>query len=350
MPRLTIQARGTDESWVHECTEPVITIGRMNDNVVQLRTDGVSRRHARISLDGEQFFLTDLKSGNGTFLNGLPVAPSEKHLLKSGDVVSVDAFDLRFQEGAEALAQAIAEEVTESDLLEVRLLKKVLTTLDRETVPSIEILNGAAEGKKFFLTDEVSELVLGRDPECSVPINEHVISRRHARIVRRWGGIAIRDMESKNGTFINNRRIVEEFLHDGDRIALGTIVILFRNPQEINLAQMVEVKPRYRPAPVRPEEIPGAEGGKEQAPAGEPVPPEGEDTPEPSAEGDVSAIEEWDQLEKSLSGIEAYPAPKPRASYFKAIRHLTPVEIGMMGLGALVLLLALITIVNLLAE
>ena len=342
MPRLTIQERGRERTWVHECAEEVVTIGRLEENVVQLAGDGVSRNHAKILAEGEHFFLIDLKSGNGTLLNGMPVVANEKNLLRAGDTISIDAFDLQFHEAGRDARPPQDEEVTESEILEVKLLKKVLTALDKEMVPSIEVLNGAAEGKKIFFTDEMHELVIGRDPECDFAINEVVMSRRHAKVLKRWGGIAIRDLESKNGTFVNNRRVVEEYLHDGDRVALGTIVLLFRNPQEINLAALSEVKPRYAPAPVAPQDIPGLEEGAEEAEdlAGEETRP-----PEEPAEG--SALEEWDRLEKSQSGIQAYPAPE---HHTEMIKRFSPIEIGLMGLGALVLVFALITIVNLMAS
>lgn len=336
-----IQERGKDETWVHECAEDVVTIGRLDENVVRLTSDGVSRQHAKIVIDGEHAYLIDLKSGNGTFLNGVPLRSLEKNLLRAGDLIAIDCFDLHFHEGRTDFQAIADEEITESDILEVKLLKKVLTALDKEMVPSIEVLNGVAEGKKIFLSDEVSELVIGRDPECDFAINEYVISRRHAKVSKRWGGIAIRDLESKNGTFLNNRRVVEEFLHDGDRIALGTIVFLFRNPQEINLAQLSDVKPRNLPARVRPEEIPGLE--EEPAPPAEAAPEEG-----PSEEqSQSSALEEWDRLEKSLSGVAAYPTPE---AYVEPIKRLTPLEIGLIGLGALILIFAFVTIVNLIAS
>lgn len=342
MPRLTIQERGKDRSWVHECTEEEISIGRLDSNAIQLKSHGVSREHAKIVLEGENFFLIDLKSGNGTQLNGIAVKPNEKNLLQAGDHIAIENFDIGFHDSKDPVKDTLEEEVTDSDILEVKLLKKVLTALDKETVPSIEVLNGIAEGKKIFLADEMSEIVIGRDPDCDFSINEYVLSRKHARIIKRWGGITIRDLESKNGTFVNNRRIVEEFLHDGDRLALGTIVFMFRNPQEINLAQLSDIKPKNRPAPVAPQEIPGLEEEPKEPASHEKTPAIGKT---PGEEKGESAVEEWDKLEKSLSGLEAYPTPHAK---IEAIKRLTPIEIGMIGLGALVFIFALITIVNLL--
>lgn len=351
MPKLIIQEHGRKEVFTHECAEEVISVGRLDTNTIKLGGDGVSRQHAKIVAEGNNFFLIDLKSGNGTFLNGIPVKPNEKSLLKSGDTIIIDTFDLKFRDD-KSLKKSFDDEVTESDILEVKLLKKVLTALDKDMVPSIEVLNGASEGKKIFFTDEMNEMVIGRDPECDFPVNEYVISRQHARIIKRWGGIVIRDLESKNGTFLNNRRVVEEYLHDGDRIALGTIVFIYRNPQEVNLAHFDELKPKYRPAPVKPNEIPGLAKEKPAKPEARPSPEEkpeekaAEESPPPE-ESSESALDEWDNLEKSNPKVQAYPTPKAK---IEAIKRLTPIEIGMLGLGAVVLIFALVTIVNLLAS
>lgn len=350
MPKLIIQQRKTDEQWTHDCAESEVTIGRLDTNIVQLRSKGVSRQHAKIFVDGDNFFLTDLKSGNGTFLNGVQLKPQEKNLLRAGDLITIDDFDIGFHADEDAVKKGYDEEVTESDILEVKLLKKVLTAFDKEMVPSLEVLNGAAEGKKIFFTDDMNELAIGRDPECDFSINEYVVSRRHATIIKKWGGIVIRDMDSKNGTFVNNRRVVEEHLHDGDRIALGTIVLLFRNPQEINLAQLSDIKPKHVPQPVSPSEIAGlATKAAEAGPGAQAMPKEEEGaTGEFMPEGEeVSALEEWDKLEQEMSKKAPYPAPEAKV---EAIKRLTPVEIGMIGLGGLVLIFALITIVNLLAS
>jgi pSer/pThr/pTyr-binding forkhead associated (FHA) protein len=345
MPTLIIQERETDENFNHSCLEDVVTLGRLDNNVVQLCSKGVSRHHAKIISDAEDFFIIDLGSGNGTVVNGITITPQEKSLLQFGDIITIDKYDIRFQTDNDPIETGYNEEITESDILEVKLLKKVLTALDKDMVPSLEVLNGSAEGKKVFLTDEVPEIVVGRDPECEFPINEYVISRRHAKVIKRWGGIAIRDLESKNGSFVNNRRVVEEYLHDGDRIALGTIVLMFRNPQEINLAQLDEARPKNVPAAVSPDEIPGLGFDEESEEEG---PDEGGEFIE--EEDEVSSpMEEWDELEKSLSGIGQAPYPTPQARV-EAIKQLTPVEIGMIGLGALVLIFALITIVNLMTS
>ncbi len=71
-------------------------IGRHGDNDVQLSDACVSRKHAEIRFDGERWWVKDLGSGNGTYLNGLRIeeAPlsekAELELGKGGPVLSLE--------------------------------------------------------------------------------------------------------------------------------------------------------------------------------------------------------------------------------------------------------------------
>ena len=75
-------------------TEPEYVIGRHRDAGIHLADLGVSGRHARIYRGPEGYTIEDLKSRNGTFLNGSRVFHS---LLKNGDSISVGATDLRYE-------------------------------------------------------------------------------------------------------------------------------------------------------------------------------------------------------------------------------------------------------------
>lgn len=207
------------------------------------------------------------------------------------------------------------DEVTDSDVLEVKLLKKVLRAIDKERVPSIEVLNGSFAGKKFFIADDAAELTIGRDENCDLPVEEYVISRRHAKVSKKDGLITLTDLNSKNGTFVNNHRITEMELHDGDRIALGTIVFIYRNPKEVDINAF-------------------RQSAKKNAPADpEPAQPS-EDGVEPEEYFADAVIEETP---------DEYPAPRPRRERLS----LSYFEMGMIGFGILIGVFALISLVNL---
>ena len=57
----------------------------------------VSRRHARVTVRGELFFVEDLGSANGTFINGsMRLPPREPYLLSDGDVIQIGETSLKF--------------------------------------------------------------------------------------------------------------------------------------------------------------------------------------------------------------------------------------------------------------
>ncbi|MGJ7509302.1 FHA domain-containing protein [Variovorax sp. GT1P44] len=68
---------------------------------------------------------------------------------------------------------------------------------------------------------------IGRDPTCGVYIDSLGVSRHHAAI--RWTGerFVVRDMASRNGTFVNQARVVERALRNGDAIGVGECRLRF---------------------------------------------------------------------------------------------------------------------------
>lgn len=64
------------------------------------------------------------------------------------------------------------------------------------------------------------------DNQIVVPVRE--VSRRHAEISLVDGAYAVRDLGSPNGTFVNGERVTERRLQDGDRLAMGGQVFVFK--------------------------------------------------------------------------------------------------------------------------
>jgi DNA-binding winged helix-turn-helix (wHTH) protein len=73
------------------------------------------------------------------------------------------------------------------------------------------------------------EQVLGRDPALEVSLESSSVSRRHARIRIADGVAVLEDLSSKNGTFVNGRRITTAVrLSDHDQIGVGEARLRFR--------------------------------------------------------------------------------------------------------------------------
>ena len=76
----------------------VYTIGKKKGEVeVVLEDASISRMHARILKEQENYFLEDLNSTNGTFKNGLRMQPYEKRKLEEGDEIRLGKITLMFR-------------------------------------------------------------------------------------------------------------------------------------------------------------------------------------------------------------------------------------------------------------
>ena len=239
IPRLVVKNLKSQDEQVYNLPQDIITLGRTGACDIELADKSISRKHAEIVKDGDDYFLIDLKSGNGTYLNGKRIRSVEKHLLRSNDNIKIENYEINFQLLEGGLNKPV-EEDTDTDIIEIKMIKKVLKALDKDSAPSLEVLNSSAEGKKIYFGDDLEEVDIGRDPNCTLQIDEAVISRRHAKLIKKWGGIVLMDLNSRNGCFVNNEKINEKLLRDGDRILLGTVKLIYRNPQDINIDAISE--------------------------------------------------------------------------------------------------------------
>ena len=86
--------------------------------------------------------------------------------------------------------------------------------------PALVVLSGEMTGVSHAL--ERGEVLIGRDPECSVFLGDRTVSRHHAEITVGGEGAVLRDLGSLNGTYLNRRRIEgDEALRHGDEIQVG---------------------------------------------------------------------------------------------------------------------------------
>ena len=108
------------------------------------------------------------------------------------------------------------------------------------------VLGGRDVGRSFELTKEA---VLGRSPDCEIPLRHRSISRRHARIF--WDGTAwtVEDLESRNGVRVQGRRVRRAEITDHDEIILGDLPLRFR----------IEGPAEFESPPLPPEPAPELE-------------------------------------------------------------------------------------------
>lgn len=112
-------------SLLRELAEPVpypllgreFVLGRQADADLQLSAREVSRRHARIVADGEGFYIEDLGSSNGTFVNNEKIDGRAE--LRARDQIQIGPFTLQFNEGDIEENQSPPVRITATEIVEV---------------------------------------------------------------------------------------------------------------------------------------------------------------------------------------------------------------------------------------
>jgi pSer/pThr/pTyr-binding forkhead associated (FHA) protein len=171
-------------------------LGRDSSLPVAVPLEGVSRQHARISWDGHDFWLEDLKSTNGTLLNGHGLV---RERLRHLDVITLGrTADLIF-----ILRAAERGLVSQQGIVRAALAPEPSDALPHEI--------------------EVGEATLGRSSACNIVAEGGAVSKVHARIERTVDQLILEDLGSSNGTFVNGERVMTAMLRDGDVILLAGV-------------------------------------------------------------------------------------------------------------------------------
>ncbi|AFY00470.1 nitrogen assimilation regulatory protein [Bdellovibrio bacteriovorus str. Tiberius] len=77
-------------------------------------------------------------------------------------------------------------------------------------------------------------VTLGKDSQCQIQVQGEQVAERHARIEKKDQSYLIRDLRTPQGTYVNDARVMEAFLQEGDVIRLGEQEFLFLTQQEEN--------------------------------------------------------------------------------------------------------------------
>ncbi len=102
-----------------------------------------------------------------------------------------------------------------------------------------------ANGKRVAIRDG---FVLGRVAGSDLVVEDGKASRRHAKLHVEGGVVEIEDLQSSNGTLLNDKPVTRRVLRDGDRVQIGTTVIVFHDGELPRDASAAPAAPT-RPAP-----------------------------------------------------------------------------------------------------
>jgi len=98
----------------------------------------------------------------------------------------------------------------------------------------LDVRKGDRQGQRIQLDGE--KLVIGRSPECGLVIQASAVSREHAQIIRINNQFFVKDLKSRNKTYVNDQEVNPEILHrlrDGDRLKICDFLATFyEGPEE----------------------------------------------------------------------------------------------------------------------
>ncbi len=207
-PTLIIRVTGQPQREV-SLDRPVLTMGRAPDNDIVLSHSYISGHHGRFERHGAEWHYTDLKSTNGTYVNGQRV---EHAVLQNGDVLRIgdvhgNSVGLTFRSAPQAVGMPAYEHVGPQ--------RAAGSPMGTQHMGS-QMLGGAPS------------ITIGRDPQAQITLDAPVVSRQHARIQQTAQGPLITDLNSTNGTFVNGSRLTTaRRLQEGDVVQIGPFKLVY---------------------------------------------------------------------------------------------------------------------------
>jgi len=156
---------------------------------------------------------------------------------------------------------------------------------------------------------EKTPLTIGRKPDNDVQIDNMAVSGHHARVLMQGSAYVIEDLQSTNGTFINDKKIITSAIRHNDSILIGQHTLVFIHPEEQQAPdapapvhqQPVDSEATIVVAPAAAQPAKETTGAPTEVPALYP-PREKNDSP-----GILTVIEgKLDQVEYALTGLLTY--------------------------------------------
>jgi hypothetical protein len=92
--------------------------------------------------------------------------------------------------------------------------------------------SGEHRDQEIYLKGE--DFLIGRSFDCHLVLNDSLISARHAKIIKTGEQYELLDLNSTNGTYVNNEKIEKKTLRTGDRIKFGLLEFEFLRPIDVS--------------------------------------------------------------------------------------------------------------------
>ena len=224
-------------------SDGVNRIGSAPDAQVRLNLDGIAPVHCELQLAAGIVTVRVPDPSHPVTLNGKVV--QGVMAVRSGDQLGVGPVQARLvavdkAAGVAGTGKADPDVDTGATRMRMAVPKFVLRGV-----------SGPAFGKTYPVP---TAQVIGRADDCNISIASDEISRRHAQVKPTQDGLAVEDLGSANGTFINGQRVQNGLLKPGDELRLDTIRFLL-------VAPGMEIASAAKPTTQLPVQKPGGNKG-----------------------------------------------------------------------------------------
>ena len=207
--------------------EDSITIGRKNSNSIVIKHFAVSRFHARIDKSGSDFVIKDLKSTNGTIVNGNKMV---SHTLSHGDTIEIGKHVIRFVDSEEDWFES-EEEADEMEMTRTWTVDETHGARTPEKTSVLSFIDGSHWGE-IVLTKKLTKL--GRADTSDIRLLGLFMGATAASISLRPSGYNITFGGGLRRLRVNGRIVKESVpLDEFDTIKIGSYKFQFYE-KEVN--------------------------------------------------------------------------------------------------------------------
>ena len=235
MPTLTLKFKENTVGEYKLAPGKSLTIGRLDACEVVIENLAVSGHHAKIDAVGDGYFLTDLQSKNGSFVNNQPV---NVHKLQHEDVILIGKHTLVFTyDEGEAIPDDGPMTGTSMDqtmVMDTGQYRKMI----KETAPSADptkVLEGAPTGILSYLSGGDGEVELkkkivkiGKSSSSDIVVSGLMMGKTVATISKRPHGYSLSYVEGMTKPKVNGKAVKDSvMLKEFDTIEIGTVKLQF---------------------------------------------------------------------------------------------------------------------------
>ncbi|WP_341303536.1 FHA domain-containing protein [Pseudomonas sp. TMP25] len=188
------------------------TIGQDSRNSLVLVDPSIGAFHAEIRQDHGFYYLTDVGSPGGSFVNDERI--STRFQLRADDRVRLGSVELLLVDPARSQPK-----------------------VEQAARWYLQVIQGEHEGKKFHIN---GSMTFGRSVKCELCFSDQQLSRRHCELYLKDNVLEVKDLASANGLLVNQQKVATAVLQPGDQLKMGSVSLLVIGPKSTVAASVDE--------------------------------------------------------------------------------------------------------------